>query len=127
MSLSVKFGSKRAARIAREIVDDLTATDVEWVIVEAMGRNEDRLCAAISADFLDEEKRIDELDKEIQKLCSAEVWALIDERNCAATHTWTIRQHASLQLGFTAALHLLGRRPRLKPIAGGKRAAGGSR
>ena len=121
MSLSILGGNQtRAARIAREIVRDLAPTDIEFTVTEAMGlEGEQRLCTAVDDDFLAQERRINELDDQLRKLCSDEVWELLSEKDDLVISSSSIRQTASFNLGFAAALRLLSKQPRLTRVNGG--------
>jgi len=110
MTMSILGGNqKKAERIARDIIKDLTVADVEWTIVEATGyKGEQQLCAAIDDNFLKNERRLSLLGHKIKSAVNDEIGELVDEYDDVRIESSVARQKASFQLGYQAALRLLG-------------------
>jgi hypothetical protein len=99
----------KAERIARDIVRDLTVSDIEWTITEGLGREgEQRLCAAVDDDFVKNEDRLYALSHRISDALGKndDLSKLFIEYEDLAISTSGARQKASFLLGYQAALRL---------------------
>jgi hypothetical protein len=100
---------RKAERIARDLVKDLTLADIDTTVDEGIGlAGEQRLCAAVDDDFMKNERRLEWLDKTILTAVSGEVEKLFDEYGDLRVTVCAARQKASFLLGYASALRLLG-------------------
>ena len=110
MSLQSALGSQAsAAQIARELVKSLTISDIQALIADNLGEGEiNRLCKSIDpAEYPEKVKERAEIADRIKALTPemAEIW----NEYCAAQEAvWDVRKIAWFNLGFQAALKLLG-------------------
>ena len=110
MSVQSAFGSQAsAAQIARELVKGLTISDIQALIADNLQEGEiNRLCKAIDpAEYSERVKERTEIVDRIKTLTPdmAELW----KEYCAAQEAvWDVRKIAWFNLGFQAALKLLG-------------------
>jgi hypothetical protein len=107
-----------AARIAREIVKELAPSDIEWLI-NAKHEEYERLYTAVYPNYPNIEKQRRELEKQIEAIASADIKPLLDEYGDHAFELEGIKQTAWFNLGFAAALRLLGTPPQMNVINGG--------
>jgi hypothetical protein len=109
MSIQYPFGSQAsAAQIARELVKDLAISDIQALIADNLQEGEiNRLCKAIDPAVSERVKERAEIAERIKTLSPemAELW----KEYCAAQESvWDVRKIAWFNLGFQAALKLLG-------------------
>ena len=102
MTMAILGGDQhKAERIARELIDRLTVMDIGWVVAEDMGLEaEQRLCSAIDEHYLKDERRMNQLEHEIDGEAFSEFTTL-------ASHLSSVRQQAQFALGYMAARRLL--------------------
>jgi ABC-type lipoprotein export system ATPase subunit len=110
MTLIISGGNQhKAERIAKDLVKDLTVSDVDATVQESMSRgDEQRLCTAIDKDFVKNENRLILLDKKISDAANNDVCKLVDEWDALHLAVSIARQKVCFVLGYEAALRLLG-------------------
>jgi hypothetical protein len=123
MSLHYYPGNQtRAARIARELVSELAPTDLDCVITESMGvAGYDRLFMAVNEKYLEYKKTLSKLDDQIRALSSDELRSLFHKYSDVSVDLDSIKEIAFFNLGFAAALRLVGAPPTMDIVTGGNR------
>jgi hypothetical protein len=120
MSFQYYMGNQtRAAQIAREIVKPLAVSDLECMLAEQIiGEETEKLYTAVDPDYSTVDKRAAELKRQIESL-PEEAKALCGEYSDLLLQRETTRQIAWFNLGFQAAIRLLGAPPELHIVDGG--------
>lgn len=109
MTMIILGGNQRKAeRIARDLVKDLTVADVGATVAESMSpADENRLCNAVDEDFSKHERRILSLEKTIAAALSEDIGKLFEEYSELHITVTTVRQKAEFALGYATALRLI--------------------
>ena len=110
MTIQYTFDNQAsAARIARELVKELAISDIQALIADNLSEGEiNRLCKAIDpAVYPERVKERAEIAERIKTL-TPEMTELWDQYCAAQESVWGVRKIAWFNLGFQAALKLLG-------------------
>ncbi|TMA78734.1 MAG: hypothetical protein E6J74_41370 [Deltaproteobacteria bacterium] len=121
MTMVILGGNQRKAeRIARDIVKDLSVADIDFTIAESMGRSgEHRLCGTLDEDFSKEEDRRRLLFRSIVEAGDDQIAEWLGEYETLHISASSTRQQASFLLGYYAALRLFHRSPEVQIVDGG--------
>jgi hypothetical protein len=115
--LYAKGNQPKAAQIARQLVKPFAITDIECAITEGVSCDEiEQLCTAVNPEYPKIEKRLDDIEKQMENHVDS---ALCGEYSGACIDVMTIRQLAWFNLGFQAAIRLLGEPPEMHVVNGG--------
>lgn len=115
----------RATRIAREMLKPLAVSDIECMIGQSRAFDRDeynKLCAAIDSDFPATVKRLAEIEDRLLTITTGEVEELFAEFVNERIAQEGINQIAYFNLGFQAALRLLGGQADMRVVDGGAQA-----
>jgi hypothetical protein len=120
MTLLFGFGNDaKVERIARELAKKLAISDISHAMWEELPPGEiARICTALDPEFGEREKELGEIKKKIEAL-GPEVASLWSEASLTQEYRLEIRQTAWFNLGFQAALRLMGTSPDFHVINGG--------
>jgi len=121
--MSIEFLSAngaRAMRVARKIVKPIDWGDVESLVTQSMPYSEmEELFSSVSSDYCEHEELLDQLRKAIQALTNDETDKLIGEYVDLHFSQELTKLQGWFQLGFAAAVQLLGTPPPMEVVNGG--------